>query len=82
MNSNGPVTDYQQTLPPLKSSVLIAKGIGKESKVVLRRPGTSVKTVLTSGQLPFKVNKVWTAKNLILLDLLEANLTVVYKVDP
>lgn len=64
--------------------MLIAKGIGKDSKVVHERKGVSLKTVVAKGTLPFKVNKVWSIKLqrsggvLLVFDLLEIAMTAVY----
>ena len=50
-----------------------------------QREGLSVKSILASGRLPFKINKMWTVnrsdKDIILFDLLEINLTAVYTLD-
>ena len=82
MKSNGPVTDY---ITAFGNGMLLAKGIGKESKVVHKRVGVAVKSVITSGQLPFKINRVWAVnhneKDIIIFDTLEMNLTVVYTFD-
>ena len=83
MKSHGPVTDYIKTLS--LSGTLLAKGIGKESKVIYKRAGISVKSIISQGTLPFKVNKLWTMafgeKDIIVFDLLDTCMTVVYTLD-
>lgn len=52
----------------------------------MKRSGVPVESVLASGTLPFKVDKVWILnlpdKDLIVFSLLETSLTVVYALDP
>ena len=81
MNSHGPITDYID----FKHGSLLAKGIGKESKVIQRRQGVSIKSIVKSGILPFKVDKLWSLslpdKDLMVFSLLETSITVVYILD-
>ena len=68
-------------------SMLVARGIGKDAALYHSREGIRVKRVLAKGQLPFKVNQSWTVtrqneqSDLLIFDLLDVSITVVYEID-
>ena len=67
--------------------MLVARGIGKDAALYHSREGIRVKRVLAKGQLPFKVNQSWTVtrlneqSDLLIFDLLDVSITVVYEID-
>ena len=86
----GPIVDYimSEDSKVGEMNMFIARGIGAESALYQSRNGLTVVRTLSKGQLPFKVNHVWSITrtggekpDLLVFDLLDLSVTIVYEVN-